>query len=426
MSVTKRLFLQLCKVTSLLLLICALHATAALNSRKEPKDSQILKFAVIGISGQQREVLLSLAYDFEQQNKQTYIRYIFLEDAMLKQEIPNWMRGEKKVDLILWQAGERLFRFVRQGQVANLDAFWEKHNLDANYPASIKPLVQSQGHIYAVPISYYNWGFYYNPGLFKKLNLTPPENWPAFLTMVDKLKQNGVNPLSITSKEKWPVSAWFEYINLRVNGLNYHQRFMQGQVAFDSDKVKNVLIKWGEVLDASDYQQQHKRLLWRDSLPDLLREKSGVALMGNFMTQLIPAHLDDRISFFPFPEIDPNVPHFELAPTDVLMIPQAADNKTLAYQYMEFLVDPVNQSTLNDGFKQFALHKEATNSDREIMQIGRANLLKASGLTQYLDRDSAESLSGDLFNVWIEFIDNRNVQETMNKMEAVRGQYKQN
>lgn len=423
MNLIKHLFSSIVKVTSLLSLTISLQVSAVQNVGKKPKDSQILKFAVIGISGQQREVLLSLAYDFEQKNKETYVRYMFLEDATLKQEIHDWMRGNKKVDLVLWQAGERLFQFVRQNQVEKLDGFWQRHNLDENYPASIKPLVQNQGHTYAIPISYYNWGFYYNRSVFQKLNVQPPSDWSSFMDMVGKLKKNGIDPLSITSKEKWPVSAWFEYINLRVNGLDYHQRFMKGQVAFDSDKVKDVLNKWKEVLDASDYKQHHKVLLWRDSLPDLLREKSGVALMGNFMTQLIPAHLDGKISYFPFPEIDPNVPQYELAPTDVLMIPATAKNKDLAYKYMDFLVDPVNQSFLNAGFKQFALHRGAKNPEREIMQKGLANLLKANGLTQYLDRDSSESRASELFDVWIEFIDSRDVESAMNKMEDIRKKY---
>lgn len=415
--------LLICK--SISLLFCCYFLTLHTVAAKETvnKESDILRFAVIGISGQQREVLLSLAYDFEQINKSTYIRYVFLEDATLKQEIHDWMRGKNDIDLVLWQAGERLFQFVRKNQVEQLDDFWEQHDLDQNYPSSIKPLIQSDGHTYGVPISYYNWGFYYNAALFKKLDILPPKNWTELLKVVEIFEKEKINPISISSKEKWPVSAWFEYLNLRINGLEFHQKLMRGQVAFDTKEVAKVLNHWQQILNTAKYKQEHKVLLWRDALPDLLREKSGMALMGNFMTQLLPEHLDDKMGYFPFPEINNDMPHYELAPTDVLMIPTTAKNKALAYQYMAFLVEPKNQTFLNKGFKQFAVHKKSNNSSRTIMKQGLANLLSAQGLTQYFDRETSETLSSELFDIWIEFIDSRDVQGTMIKMEAARKRY---
>lgn len=416
-------YLKLLKCISLVLFLSIFGANAKVERLTKVQQSDILRFAVVGISGQQREVLLSLAYEFERQHIQKYIRYVFLNDELLKKEIHEWMRGTKSVDLILWQAGERLFQFARQGQVANLNEFWQVNELDTFYPKSIKPLVTFEENLYAVPVSYYNWGFFYNPSLFNKLQISPPDNWQEMLQVVETLDRHGVQPLAIGTKEGWPVSAWFEYINLRVNGLAFHKKILNGSISFEQPEVVKVMTLWAELLNKANFSEKHQMLLWRDTLPDLFRQNSGMALLGGFMTQLIPVHLKGKIDYFPFPQIDASVAHYELAPTDVLVVPQVSQNKQLAYDYIQFLIDPDNQAKLNEGFGQFSLHQKSKMQHSALKQKGLDTLLQADGLTQYVDRDAPEELAGALIPIWVEFLDSRNVSATIKKMEIVRKSY---
>lgn len=406
--------------TRMLFFVFVLSSIDAIANAGKPQPGDILKFAVIGVSGNQREALLNLAYEFEQQNRDNYVRLVFLEDATLKREIPAWMSGEEEMDLVLWQAGERLFKYVRQNQVTKLNDFWQTEKLADIFPSSVLPLISQNNDIYAIPMSYYNWGFYYNRQLFDRLGVSEPLTWDDLLHTVKVLRAKKINPITIASKEYWPVSAWFEYINLRTNGLEFHQQVTKGEVSFESDEIKDVLKKWAELLDVAQYNQEHRLLLWRDAIPDLFRENAGMALMGSFMTQLIPEHLAERIGYFRFPEIVPDIPYYELAPTDVLMIPEASKNKALSYQFLRFFLKPENQNKLTQGSNQFALHKKAAKPQSPIALEGLKTLTKASGLMQYFDRDAPAGLAAELFPVWIEFIDKRNVSITMKKMEIIR------
>lgn len=387
------------------------------------KNAKIVKMAAIGISGQQREALLSIAYAFQQQNPDLYVRYIFKEDSVLKQEISDWMNGESEIDLILWQAGERLFRFVRKDKVLPIDQFWQQQKLDEKFPASVKTLVAFGGRTYGLPVSYYNWGFYYKPVLFKRLGIKPPANWSEFRAALQTLQLAGITPIAIGTKERWPVSAWFEYLNLRINGLDFHRKVLSGEQSFQDERIRNVLVHWQGLIEQGYFFDKHNELTWRDTLPDLLRENAGVVLMGNFMTQLIPLRLRGQIDVFGFPEIDNSVGRFELSPTDVLVIPKTAKRPDLAQKFMAFLLRTEQQDRFNQGLSQFSLSLDHAVESDPLHKKGHKLLVEADGLTQYFDRDASEAYARALMPIWVEFLSKADVTDTMQKMEQARKEF---
>lgn len=50
--------------------------------------------------------------------------------------------------------------------------------------------------------------------------------------MCETLKNAGITPITIGAANKWTSAAWFDYLNLRINGLDYHQRLLQGEIPF--------------------------------------------------------------------------------------------------------------------------------------------------------------------------------------------------
>ena len=81
--------------------------------------------------------------------------------------------------------------------------------------------VSWQGHVYALPYSYYHWGLFYSRSTLQKVGLQPPVNWSELLQSCKILRQHGITPLVLGAKEYWPALAWFDYLNLRLNGLAF-------------------------------------------------------------------------------------------------------------------------------------------------------------------------------------------------------------
>lgn len=413
---------QLVFITSVLvLLLLGGHSTnvdakiAAGNA-----NAKVLRFAVIGVSGSQREALLQISYKFEQAHRDSYIRYVFQEDAALKRNLPDLLNQNGQVDVVMWHAGERLFSLTSNDSIEPLTDLWQANDYDEVLGQQLKTLVTKDGEVWGIPISYYPWGFYYKKPLFRKFGLTPPRTWAGLQFVLKKLSQEGINPISVASLEGWPVSAWFEYINLRLNGLEFHQQFAKAEVSYQDEKILNVLQHWAATLPYIN--ESHDVLDWRNSLPDLFREKSGVALLGNFMTQLIPPVMKDKIGFFAFPGMQNEYPRYELAPTDVLVLAKNSNNPELAKQFISFFARPEQQVIFNSKINQLPTHGNATVRG-DLNQAGVELLSNSDGLAQYYDRDAPKVLADKIIPLWVEFLKHGDVKNTAQKMELARQQF---
>jgi raffinose/stachyose/melibiose transport system substrate-binding protein len=62
------------------------------------------------------------------------------------------------------------------------------------------------GVLFACPTDFITHGCIYNKDIFTKYNLSEPETWEEFLQVCRILKQNGVTPLAIGTKDEWTLS----------------------------------------------------------------------------------------------------------------------------------------------------------------------------------------------------------------------------
>ena len=43
------------------------------------------------------------------------------------------------------------------------------------------------------------------------------------------LKKNGITPITIGTKFLWTAGGWFDYLNLRINGYQFHMDLTAGK-----------------------------------------------------------------------------------------------------------------------------------------------------------------------------------------------------
>ncbi len=65
--------------------------------------------------------------------------------------------------------------------------------------------------------------FWYNKSLFKKLDLSPPDNWEQFEHVCEKLKHTGITPVYLGNKDLWPAGNVMGHLVSRIVGeTEYH------------------------------------------------------------------------------------------------------------------------------------------------------------------------------------------------------------
>lgn len=74
---------------------------------------------------------------------------------------------------------------------------------------------ESSGHVYAVPFDMSVQLFWYNVALFEEHGWAPPETWPEFLGLCQRIKDSGIAPIAFQGR--YPTYASFIFLDLLTN-----------------------------------------------------------------------------------------------------------------------------------------------------------------------------------------------------------------
>lgn len=382
-------------------------------------EPEVIKFSIlISEGGLHRNLVRELGRRFQQAHPDIRVELLEMTNDVYHRWFSNWQ--EQDVDLLWYFAGYQLEQLARAGDIADISALWEQQGWDQSF-ASLKESVSTQGRNYALPLSYYHWGFFYKKSLFERYDLEPPKSWDEFLALCDRLKQEGITPLGLSTASDWPAASWFSYINLRLNGLDFHLNLLHGHESYLDGRVTRVLRLWKSLIDKGYFMKASHDYQWQEVLPHVYRGKVGLYLMGSFMpgVMTIPA---EEFGFFRFSTIDESVPVYEEAPTDVIFINSRSEHKEAAKTFLAFMARPDIQYIYNESLGFVTPNSQAPGSERRLVRVSSSYLNQAEGLSQYFDRDTTKTMAESGFSILGAFARNPNVQATQKALEAARRQ----
>lgn len=344
-----------------------------------------------------------LVEDFKKAHPEVEVEFNTYDHESYKTSIRNWLTSEPP-DVVNWFAGERLNTFVSRGLIADISDVWDANNMHENF-SSTRSSVTFDGKQYAVPWGYYQWGVYYRKDLFDKHGIAVPQTWDEFLKACATLKSNGITPISIGTKYLWTAAGWFDYLNLRINGIDFHRELMLGKASYTDQRVKDVFAKWRELVDPGYFIENHTSYSWQEALPAWFQGKAAMYLIGNFVVPNIPKADLANYDYFQFPTINPSLPKFEDAPTDIIAIPAGAKNKADAKKFMAFVARADVQSKLNIAISNLPPNKMAKPKPDRFMEMGAKVLAAAGGVAQFYDRDTTPAMAKEGMKGFQEFMD---------------------
>lgn len=310
-----------------------------------------------------------------------------------KTAIRNFLSADAP-DITSWYPGNRMAPFVEAGLFDDVSDVWEANGFSDSL-AAIKPTMTIDGKQWGVPYTYYQWGIYYRKDIFDKLELAEPTNWDEFKAAAEKLKENGVTPLTIGTKFLWTAAGVFDYLNLRTNGYEVHNDLTAGKIKYTDDRIKNVFNTWKEMVDGDYFVENHATMSWQDAIAPFANGDAAMYVMGNFSVDgyLNAGLTEDQIDYFQFPEITPGLPRAEEAPADAFFIPARAKNKEDARKFLAFIAQPDIQTEWNSTIIQLPINKNAKVGDNKFLKEGFETLSTASGLAQFYDRDAPAQMA---------------------------------
>jgi len=354
---------------------------------------------------------------FETENPDIDVKVNQYDHEGYKSVLRNWLVTSPP-DVVFWFAGNRMKFFVDLGLFEDVSDVWANEGLNDSM-SSTKASLSVDGKKYGVPYSYYQWGIYYNKGIFDKLGLSEPQTWDEFIAVCDALKANAITPITIGTKYLWTAAGWFDYLNMRTNGLDYHIDLMDGKIPYTDAGVRNTFANWKQLVDGEYFLENHASYSWQEAQPPMFNGEAAMYLMGNFLTPNFPEGMD--FDFFPFPIIDPSIGRYEDAPTDTVHIPSRAKNKADARRFLAYVALPENQTKLNMALNQLPPNKYATAADNKFLTQGNEMLGSADGTAQFYDRDTDPAMASEGMKGFQEFmVHPERLDKILDNLERVR------
>ena len=345
-----------------------------------------------------------LVEDFKKAHPEVEVEHNFYDHESYKTSLRNWLTSEPP-DVITWFAGETLNTFISRGLIEDISDVWDANNMHGDF-SSTRASSTFDDKQYAVPWGYNQWGVYYRKDLFEKYGIAVPTTWDEFLKACATLKSNGITPITIGTKYYWTAAGWFDYLNFRINGMDFHRELLAGNASYTDQRVKDVFAKWRELLDPGYFIENHTSYSYQEAIPPLLQGKAAMYLIGNFVTWGIPAEDLAKIDYFQFPTINGSLPKFEDAPTDIVAIPKGAKNKADAKKFMAFVARADVQSKLNNAIGYLPPNTKAKPKPDRFLEIGAKVLASAAGTAQFYDRDNKPEMATDGMKGFQEFMVN--------------------
>lgn len=351
--------------------------------------SRVLTIGANPIDGKQRAEFYKQVEAFKKQHPEVQVKLKSFQHESFKKHVERRI-GEAKplADVLFWFGGASLRHYASQGWLHNLTSIWDEEGWDKEFPRASKQTVSLYGMQYGLPLYYYHWGVYYRRSVFEALDLSPPKDWGSLLEVSRVLNEADIAPFTLAAKDNWPALSWFDYVDLRLNGLEFHESLLNGCVPFTDAKVLNVLDYLSILRDKDILREDISELDYKQAIKEFTSKQSAMILMGNFFLASIPNRIRTDIGFVPFPKIDPTLASYEDAPTDVLVVPANSENKEAAKLFLKFMASPKPQEELAKAMDIIPVNRDADLANDEHIQNGAYLLSNAVGLAQFFDRDS--------------------------------------
>ncbi len=355
-----------------------------------------------------RAVMEGLVADFGALHPDLDIELTIIDREAYKTQIRNFLSANPP-DVANWYAANRMTPYVNAGLFEDVSDLWDDPEIAANL-ASTKGAMTLDGKQWGVPYTYYQWGVYYRKDIYEELGLSEPANFDEMKSNCEAIIASGRKCYTIGTKFLWTAGGWFDYLNMRTHGFDFHMALARGEVSWTDDRVRQTFANWRALLDMGAFVDNHQTYSWQESLPFIVNGEAAAILKGNFaVAPLREAGLDDtKLDFYQFPEITPGVALAEDAPTDTFHIPSGAENKEAARAFLKFVVSANVQTEINSGaaLGQLPVNAQSSVDNDKFLNEGFEMLSENSpgGVAQFFDRDFPAEMAAEAMQGFQEFM----------------------
>jgi multiple sugar transport system substrate-binding protein len=198
--------------------------------------------------------------------------------------------------------------------------------------------------------------------------------------------------------------AWFDYLDLRINGAEFHRALLRGEHRFDGPEVRAVFAEFAKVVPY--FHPSSRSYAYQEAITPFARGDAAMYLMGALITDVLPDDVDD-LDFFQFPILDPSLPTPEEAPTNGFIAPARVRDPDATRDFLAFLGSDEAQVIYCRDSQSSSVPTSPsadTSWTTDLVKKGLNLLNGAHDLTQFFNRDSSEELQQTAYTACTRFL----------------------
>lgn len=217
---------------------------------------------------------------------------------------------------------------------------------------NVKEIVTYDGKVVALPLESLAWGYLYNKKIFNDLAITPPQTLNEMQAVVDKLKANNVTPFLLSFQESW-IPQLMMALSLGGTVSSAHPDFIDNMNA-GKGSYRDVI----SVFDIIDMIMQNGtdkpfEVGSAAGAADFANGKAAMWVQGPWMAEaILKVNPDMQIGVAPLPvSNDPKGAMINLAVSTSLAVSSTTENKDVALDLVNYVLDPEDSSALFEELK---------------------------------------------------------------------------
>ncbi len=346
------------------------------------------------------------------------VELVPLKSQIFGAEFDELLKGDFVPDVAYCNGPYQLSNLAEKNLIYPLTNLWEKDSWDENY-GKFKKSVSHNDEIYGLPISCNLIGLYFNNVMLAKYG-NAPENWEQFIEICEKIKADGVAPIALGLKDKGAIRAWFDYLNLRINGPDFYSKMINGEIEYTDERIVKVFETWKDFSARGFFNENYKEISQTDAFPRLIWGNSVFCLSGGgHFRRYSKSNILTNIDIISFPKIN-DQPVCEITPLSTFIIPQNAKNRSASKKFIKFLGWPSIVSRFNNQLGYIPPSEKLLNQKGRLASKMCRIVAESDELIQYFDRNLHPSFKGRWLNILVEFDSTGDIEKAVKELERLR------
>lgn len=263
--------------------------------------------------------------------------------ANAKAVLKTRMLGGDPPDTFQVHAGHELIdTWVKTGFMEPITFIYKQEGWTKVMPKGILDIVSYNGEYWSVPVNIHRANvLWYNKKIFIENNLLPPKTFDEFFKVAEALKEKGIIPLALGTKDGWEAAHVFETVLIGKLGAEGYKGLWDGRTKWSDPRVTDALETFKKML--TYVNPDHSARTWDEACALLVEGKAAMNIMGDWAVGYFLAKGFNDFGWYSAPN---NANIFD-ALSDSFGLPKGVKNRENVIAFLKILGSKEGQEAFN-------------------------------------------------------------------------------